>query len=227
LVIELEEASFSYRGPPVLDNLRLKLEAGSFGMLVGAAGAGKSTLLRLCHLDLEPSAGRVRFFGRPIAATDRDGVAELRRRVGLVPQDCPFLDHLGLIDNIALPLRAAGIAAAARADDVRALLEWVGLSDRQDARPFEVTRPERRRAALARAVILSPEVILVDEPGPGAERAEALQLLALLVELNRMGKTVLAATRDLELAREIEGRVPFRLHHLDGGRLCARAEAPA
>ena len=226
-MIELEEVSFSYGGPPVLENLRLILEPGSFGMLVGGSGSGKSTLLRLCHLDLEPSAGRIRFFGRPIAATDRDGVAELRRLVGLVPQDCLFLDHLSLFDNVALPLRATGIATDARADDLRALLEWVDLSDRPDARPREITGPERQRAALARAVILSPEVILVDEPGLGADRAAAFRLLSLLVELNRMGKTVLVATRDPELARAIEGRVPFALLHLAGGRLGARPQARA
>jgi cell division transport system ATP-binding protein len=222
-LIELEEASFSYGGAPVLESLRLTLEPGAFQMLVGAAGAGKTTLLRLCHLDLAPRGGRIRFFGRPVAATDRDEVAAVRRLVGLVPQHCRFLDHLPLVDNVALPLRAAGIAAEARAEDLRALLVWVGLAEHAAAPPRALSAPERQLAALARAVILSPEVILVDEPGEG-DRDAALRLLGLLVELNRMGKAVLVATRDPELASAVEGRVPFTLLHVAGGRIGASAE---
>jgi cell division transport system ATP-binding protein len=220
-LIELEEASFSYGRTPVLESLRLTLEPGAFQMLVGAAGAGKTTLLRLCHLDLAPLGGRIRFFGRPVGATDRDEVAAVRRLVSFVPQECPFLDHLPLVDNVALPLRAVGIPAEARAEDLWALLEWVGLADRAAAPPRAMSAPERQLAALARAVILSPEVILVDEPG-GGDRDAAFRLLALLVELNRMGKAVLVATRNPELALAIEGCVPFALLALAGGRIGAR-----
>ena len=148
----------------------------------------------------------------------------VRRAIGVVPQRCRFLDHLPLLDNIALPLRVSGIEPAARAEDLRALLEWVDLTDRVGALPAELSGCERQRAALARAVILSPEVILADEPTCNIDWEMALRLLALLVELNRMGKTVLVATRDLDLIRAAQARVPARVLRIAGGAVEA-AEA--
>lgn len=218
-MIEFQEAGFSYGSEPVLRGMTLTLAPGSFHFLVGPSGAGKTTLLRLCYMDLVPSEGRILFFGRPIARKDREAIADLRRAVGVVHQDCQFLDHLPLLENIALPLSVNGIPMAERAGDLEALLEWVDLADRVDARPPELSGGERQRAALARAVILSPEVILADEPTGNIDWETALRVLALLVELNRMGKTILIATHDLNLVRAIKGRVAARVLRLAGGEL--------
>jgi len=218
-VIELEDVGFSYGRTPVLHRTTLTLAAGSLNVLVGASGAGKTTLLRLCYLDLVPTEGRIRLFGRPVPHRDRNAIAVLRRTIGVLPQDRRMLEHLPLIDNVALPLRVSGGGVEARADDLRALLEWVELSDRADALPAELCGGERSRAALARAVILSPEVILADEPAQGADRESAERLLGLLIELNRMGKTVLVATHDRALARSVAIRAPARLLMLEGGRI--------
>jgi cell division transport system ATP-binding protein len=218
-VIELDEVSVSFGRTPVLHATTLALEPGSLTLLVGASGAGKTTLLRLCYLDLAPAAGRVRLFGRPVAHRSRNAIAMLRRAVGVLPQDRRMLDHLSVSANVALPLRVSGGTPEARADDLRALLEWVGLADRADALPAELSGGERGRAALARAVILSPEIILADEPSEGADRESGEALAGLLVELNRMGKTVLVATRDRTLARSIAVRAPARLLTLADGRV--------
>jgi cell division transport system ATP-binding protein len=215
-VIEFEDVSFSHAGTPVLRETTLTLAPGSLTVLLGPSGAGKTTLLRLCYLDLAPTGGRLRFFGRPVAPRDRNAIAALRRSVGVLPQESRFLEHLSVADNVALPLRIGGLAAGDRADDLRALLEWVELADRAGARPAELSREERQRAALARAVIHSPEMILADEPGAG-DRDAAERLLALLVELNRMGKTVLVATADRALARSLGLRA--RLLTLARGRI--------
>jgi cell division transport system ATP-binding protein len=225
-VIEFEEAGFSYGNTAVLRDMTLTLAPGSFQFLIGPSGAGKTTLLRLCYMDLVPTAGQIRFFGRTIARRNRNGIADLRRTIGVVHQDCQFLDHLPLLENIALPLQVSGIAADARAEDLQALLEWVDLSDRVEARPPELSGVERQRAALARAVILSPEVILADEPTGNVDWDMALELLALLVELNRMGKTVLVATHDMNLVRAARGRVPARVLRLAGGRVEAAEAEP-
>jgi cell division transport system ATP-binding protein len=218
-VIELEDVGFGYGRTPVLHPTTLDLAPGSLNVLVGASGAGKTTLLRLCYLDLAPTEGRIRLFGRPVAHKARNAIATLRRTIGVLPQDRRMVEHLPLIDNVALPLRVSGGSPDARADDIRALLEWVDLADRADALPVELSGGERGRAALARAVILSPEIILADEPSQGADRESAERLLGLLIELNRMGKTVLVATHDRALARSVAIRAPARLLMLASGRV--------
>lgn len=218
-MIEFEQAGFSYGHGAVLREMSLTLDPGSFQFLIGPSGAGKTTLLRLCYMDLMPTEGAVRFFGQSIPRTDRNAIANLRRAVGVVHQDCRFLDHLSVGENIALPLRVSGIPLEERTGDLDALLEWVDLADRVTARPPELSGGERQRAALARAVILSPEVILADEPTGNVDWEMAQRLLALLIELNRMGKTVLIATHDLNLIRFARTRVPARVLRLDAGRI--------
>lgn len=224
-MIEFERAGFSYGATPVLHDLSLTLAPGSFHVLLGAPGAGKTTFLRLCHADLAPSAGSVRFFGRAISRSDRNAIADLRRAVGMVPADGQFLDHLSVEENIALPLHAAGKAAGTRADDLAALLEWVELGGRGAARPPELSGGERQRAALARAVILSPEVVLADEPVGHLDRRMATGLVGLLADLNRMGKAVVIATQDPELARAAADRGEATLLCLEDGRIRPEASA--
>lgn len=226
-MIEFEDAGFGYGATPVIRETTLTLAPGAFHFLVGPSGAGKSTFVRLCYLDLVPTGGRIRFFGRDIRPNDRNAIADLRRVIGVVPQDCGFLDHLPLIDNIALPLAVSGIDRRERAADLEALLEWVDLGGRVAALPHELSEGERRRAALARAVILSPAVILADEPTGNVDRETALRLMALLAELSRLGKTVLVATHDPTLIGAVEGKVPLRVLRLEAGRVAPAEAEPA
>jgi cell division transport system ATP-binding protein len=218
-VIEFDEAGFSYGATTVLRALTLTLAPGTFHVVLGPSGSGKTTLVRLCYMDLLPTEGRVSHFGVTIAPRDRSAIATLRRSIGVVHRDGRLLDHLSLIDNIALPLRVSGVIPDVRAADLEALLEWVDLAGRAEARPRSLSAAERQRAALARAVILSPEIILADEPAEGADREAAEALAGLLIELNRMGKTVLVATHDRTLARSIAVRAPARLLTLADGRV--------
>lgn len=216
-MIELEGVSQSYGGGELLSGISLRLAPGTFHFLTGPSGAGKTTMLRLCYADLMPTAGRVTLFGQDVRELSRDGIAEARRRIGVVHQDCQFLDHLSLAENISLPLTVTGRDAGVA--DLKDLMGWVGLAGQAKALPPSLSGGERQRAALARAIITSPDVILADEPTGNLDWDMSLRLLALLAELNRMGKTILIATHDMNLIRAAKSQVQARVLRIKDRRL--------
>lgn len=218
-VIELNDVAYSYGDGELLGELSLTLPAGSFHFLTGPSGAGKTTLLKLCYGELLPTAGHLRLFDQDVRSLDRDGLAELRRRIGVVHQNCQFLDHLPIADNIALPLTVAGHSVADEQQNLAELMSWVGLRARAAALPPELSGGERQRAALARAVIMSPDVILADEPTGNIDWEMSQRLLQLLVELNKMGKTVVIATHDLGLIRAAKTQVQARVLRIANRRV--------
>ncbi|MCR9124561.1 MAG: ATP-binding cassette domain-containing protein [Rhodobacteraceae bacterium] len=218
-MIELDNIAYSYGGAELLSEISIRLTPGSFHFLTGPSGAGKTTLLKLCYGALLPTSGQVRLFDTDMRRLDRDQIALMRRRIGVVHQDCRFLDHLTLAENVALPLTVSGRDLAAEAGNLGELLNWVGLSARSDALPPELSGGERQRAALARAVIMSPDLVLADEPTGNVDWDMSQRLLQLLVELNRMGKTVLIASHDLALIRAAKTQVQARVLRISNRRL--------
>lgn len=219
VLIELDKVAYSYGGGELLSDVSLRLSPGSFHFLTGPSGSGKTTFLKLCYGALLPTSGQVRIFDQDVLSLDRDQMARARRRLGIVHQDCRFLDHLPVADNVALPLTVSGGNAAQKSDDLNELLHWVGLSKRADALPPELSGGERQRAALARAIIMSPDVVLADEPTGNVDWEMSQRLLTLLVELNRMGKTVLIASHDLSLIRAAKSQVQARVLRIANRRL--------
>ena len=217
-VIELNDVTYGFGANALFSKLSLSLAAGSFHFLTGPSGAGKTTLLRLCYADLAAQSGKIRLFGQDAAALDRDGVALARRRIGVVHQDCQFLDHLSIAENIALPLTVADRANEA-GQNLPELLEWVGLKAQAGQRPPELSGGERQRAALARAVIMSPDMIIADEPTGNVDWEMSQRLMRLLVELNKMGKTILIATHDLHMIRTMKAEVSARVLRLNKGEI--------
>jgi cell division transport system ATP-binding protein len=218
-VIELENVAYSYGGGDLLTDISLRLQAGSFHFLTGPSGAGKSTFLKLCYMELAASKGLVQVFGQDVATLGRDQIALNRRRIGVVHQECQFLDHLSVAENIALPLTVAGRDVDAESQNLADLIGWVGLTKQQNQLPPELSGGERQRAALARAVIMGPDVILADEPTGNVDWEMSQRLMSLLIELNKMGKSVLIATHDLNLIRTTKAQVSARVLRIKDKRL--------
>ena len=223
-ILELEAVGLRYgRDPEILRDVNLSLGEGSFHFLTGASGAGKSSLLKLIYLAHGPSRGLVRLFGHDVARAGRSGRAALRRRIGVVFQEYRLLDHLSVFDNAALPLRIAGRKPASYGADVAELLAWVGLGSRVEALPPTLSGGEKQRLAIARAVVAKPDILLADEPTGNVDAEMAGRIMRLLLELNRMGTTVLVASHDEALVR----RTGRPVLHLADGRLALLAERAA
>jgi cell division transport system ATP-binding protein len=204
-VIRFDNVGLRYgTGPEILRDVTFHVHPGSFHFLTGPSGAGKTTLLRLLFMSLRPSRGLILVFGENIAKLSTSGRSALRRRIGIVFQDFRLLDHLTTWENVALPLRVLGKKEADYREDVTDLLRWVGLGDRIDAYPEVLSGGEKQRAAIARAVIGRPELLLADEPTGNVDPAIGNRLLRLFVELNRLGTSVIIATHDYALMEQLD-----------------------
>ena len=199
-MLEFDNVGLRYGlGAEVLRDLTFSIAPQSFQFLTGPSGAGKTTLLRLMMLSLRPTRGAIRIFGEDAAALDKDKITALRRRIGVVFQDFRLLDHLTTYENVALPLRVMGRAERRYRDEVIELLRWVGLGERMNALPPVLSGGEKQRAAIARALIVRPELLLADEPTGNVDPSLARRLLRLFVELHKSGTAVVIATHDLSL----------------------------
>lgn len=206
-MIHFENVGLRYGlGPEILRDLTFDIPARSFQFLTGPSGAGKTTLLRLLFLSLKPTRGLIRMFDRDIATIPRDDLPMLRRRIGIVFQDFRLLDHLTTYENVALPLRVRGKEEQTYRSDVIELLKWVGLGERINVLPPVLSGGEKQRAAIARALIDRPEILLADEPTGNVDPPMARRLLGLFLELNRQGTAVVIATHDFSLMDQLDAR---------------------
>lgn len=215
-MIRFENVGLRYgMGPEVLRDVSFNIPSGSFQFLTGPSGAGKTTLLRLMFLALKPTRGLITVFDRDTSLLARNEMPRLRKRIGIVFQDFRLLDHMTTYENVSLPLHVRGREEASYRAEVEELLHWVGLGDRMNILPPVLSGGEKQRAAIARALIDQPEILLADEPTGNVDPPLARRLLRLFVELNRLGTAVVIATHDLSLMDQVDARRMI----LDSGRL--------
>ena len=209
-MLEISKVSYSYGGNSVFSGVSLSVAPGSFYFLTGPSGSGKTTFINLCAGALIPEVGNISVFGQETRNMSNYELSQMRRRLGIVHQNCEFLDHLSIEENIALPLTVAGMDNIKERANVLELMKWVGLDSKSNVKPQELSGGERQRLALARAVIMSPEIILADEPTGNVDWEMSQRLLTLMIELNKMGKTIFISTHDLSLIRLAKAHVTAR-----------------
>ena len=206
-MIRFENVGLRYGpGPEILRDLSFRIDASSFQFLTGPSGAGKTSLLRMLFLALRPTRGLITMFDQDTASLSKDSRATMRRRIGLVFQDFRLLDHMSTYENVALPLRVLGKEESEYRSEVVELLHWVGLGDRVGAMPPILSGGEKQRAAIARAVIARPQLLLADEPTGNVDPNLGQRLLRLFIELNKSGTSVVIATHDIALMDEFDAR---------------------
>lgn len=206
-MIHFENVGLRYgMGPEILRDMTFDIPKGSFQFLTGPSGAGKTTFLRLLLMSLQPTRGNIRMFNRDVSRIPRSELPMLRRRVGIVFQDFRLLDHLTTYENVALPLRVRGKEESAYRNDVIELLKWVGLGERINVLPAILSGGEKQRAAIARALMDQPEILLADEPTGNVDPTLGRRLLRLFIELNKSGTAVVIATHDIALMDQYEAR---------------------
>ena len=211
-IVKFDNVGLRYgTGAETLSDLSFSLRAGGFYFLTGPSGAGKTSLLKLLYLAQRPSRGLIRLFGEDIVTMPRKRLPGFRRRIGVVFQDFRLVRHLSAYDNVALPLRVAGVEEKDLATPVTEMLAWVGLGHRSTARPATLSGGEQQRVAIARAVIARPELLVADEPTGNVDPDMAARLLHLFDALNKLGTTVVVATHDIHLIGRVNRAEMLRL----------------
>jgi cell division transport system ATP-binding protein len=198
-----------------LDSVSLEIERGELVFLFGPNGAGKTTLFKLIILDEKPTSGEIIFDGVSSLKMKAKKIPYLRQKIGIMFQDQKFLEKRELFENLAISLRVLGEREKRVKKKVTETLGWVGLSNKRNSLPEELSDGERQKLSFARAIIRSPLVFLADEPTSGLDSLNSNYILELIRKINSLGTTMMVATNQLCL---IENH-PARIIHLDNGKI--------
>lgn len=192
---------------PALDNVSIDIEKGEFVFLVGLSGSGKSTFLRLVLREEKPTSGKIHVAGKDLGSLSNWKVPELRRQVGTVFQDFRLLPNKTVAENVAFTLHVLGFSKKEIAREVPEVLELVGLEDKADRKPGELSGGEQQRVAIARAYVSNPAILIADEPTGNLDPATSVGIMKLLDRINREGTTVVMATHDAGIVDQMRKRV--------------------
>ena len=215
VLVRLTQVDSGYRSADVLRGIEFEAHTGEVALVTGPAAAGKTSFLHLLRLALPPRAGRAVILGYDAMRISGQGRARLKRRIGYVAENPSFVEAWTAFDNIALPLRLRGRKPREYAEDVRELVDFVGLGGAADMPAERLSNAQRRRAAIARALAAKPDLVLADDPTSGMSPADGRRIVRLLSEMRRVGAAVIIASQDESLA----DCAPTSRWRLDRGRL--------
>lgn len=206
-MIELHNVSTVYDDFVALHNMDLTIKDGEFVSILGPSGAGKSTLLRLLTRELHPTEGQVVIDGVDLAMLDHADIPLLRRKIGTIFQDFKLLSGKNAFENVAFALEVVGAPSKRIAEDVPKALDIVGLTDKENNFPHQLSGGEKQRLAIARALIHRPRIILADEPTGNLDMVNGHEVVQLLQKINELGTTVVLVTHNREIVDSLARRV--------------------
>lgn len=206
-MIDIQNVSKAYGSTRILEDINLTVESGEFISLVGQSGVGKSTLIKLLTREELPSTGRIYVAGRDISELSRAELPTYRRKIGVIFQDFRLLTQKKVAENIAYALEVCGASNADIKRRVPKILELVGLDDRANNYPTELSGGEQQRVAIARALIHSPKILIADEPTGNLDPVNTWEIIDLLYRINQLGTTILLATHNKSVVDRLRRRV--------------------
>lgn len=220
-MITIKNASKAYSSKvKVLDRVSLDIEAGEFVSIVGQSGAGKTTLVKILIGEERLSKGQVIVGDWDITKISKREVPFLRRQIGVIFQDFKLLPKKTLAENVAFALEVSGGSVAKIKRIVPSVMKLVGLEDKQDRYPDEVSGGEKQRAAIARALVHQPKILLADEPTGNLDALNTNEIIELLLRINRFGTTVILVTHN----KEVVNRLTKRVITMDHGQIVSDQE---
>jgi putative ABC transport system ATP-binding protein len=225
-IIELQSVSRIYSTGrvevPALRDVTLSVRDGEFLAIVGPSGSGKSTMMHILGCLDRPTAGTYTLAGTPVASLNDDGLARLRSRtIGFVFQSYNLLPRTSALDNVAAPLLYQGVSRKDRLQRSSAVLERLGLGDRLDHEPTELSGGQQQRVALARALVTEPALLLADEPTGNLDSASGAEVITLLRNLHRQGRTIVLITHDADIASAAQRQIHLRDGRIVNGSVAA------
>ncbi len=214
-MITLNKINVKFNDTTALSNISLKIAKGEFVYIVGASGAGKTTLFRTLYLDLIPNKGSVRFGKLNLKKIKKKHIPHLRRKIGIIFQDYKLLEDRSILDNVIFAMRVTGNSAKkSKIKSIKALTS-VGLLQKKDNLPTELSGGELQRACIARALVNNPKVILADEPTGNLDPETGRDIIGLLKNINKAGAAVIIATHNYQIIKDFPGRIIY----LDKGEI--------
>lgn len=194
-------------GTRAVNKVNLRIDEGEFVFLVGASGSGKTTMIKLLTAEVRPTEGRVLVNNYNIGDMKKREIPYLRRTLGVVFQDFRLINSKSVYDNVAFAMRTIGAKNKVIRERVPYVLELVGLTDKRNEKPLNLSGGEQQRVAIARALVNNPRLIIADEPTGNLDPARSLELMTLFEKINELGTTVLIVTHEKGLVDEFEKRV--------------------